>query len=81
MVRRDVDAAQRELGLRVREARLARGMSLEEAASAAGLSWGFLADLERGRRAASLAALARVAAALDVTVVQLLASVDAYARR
>lgn len=65
----------------MREARLARGMSLEDVASDAGLSWGFLADLERGRRAASLAALARVAAALDVTVVQLLASVDAYARR
>lgn len=81
VARQEVDDAQRQLGHRLRELREEAGLRLEDVAEAAGLSWGFVGDVERGRRAASLAVLVRWADALDVTVVDVLDSIPAYARR
>lgn len=81
MARQKVDDAQRQLGRRLRDLRERADLRLEDVAEEAGLSWGFVGDVERGRRAASLAALARWADALGTTVVDVLDGIPAYGGR
>ena len=59
-------------GARVREARSARGLTLEELATAAGISRATLSNLERGEHSPSLNAATDVARALGVSLSQLL---------
>lgn len=63
----------RGLGRRVRDARLARGMSRKVLAAASGVSERYLAQLEAGLANASVLVLEHVARALDVAAAQLLA--------
>jgi transcriptional regulator with XRE-family HTH domain len=56
------------VGLRVRQLRKVRGRSLKELALRAGLSVGFLSQVERGLSSVSVRALARIAEALDVGI-------------
>jgi transcriptional regulator with XRE-family HTH domain len=56
------------VGLRLREARQKKGMSLAQVAAKAGLSRSFLSKAERGLAAASLSSLVQWAAALEVSV-------------
>ncbi len=54
------------LGDRLRRARKARGLSIEQAANAAGITKSFLSRLERDGVAASVATLLRVCKAIDI---------------
>jgi len=60
------------LGPRLREARQARGMTLEQLAEASGLSRGFISQVERDAVSASVGSLFRICKALDTTVGALL---------
>ncbi len=62
-----------DLGERIREARLQRGLSLGDLAAVAHLSKGFLSQVESGRANPSLASLRSIAASLDVPVHRLVA--------
>jgi transcriptional regulator with XRE-family HTH domain len=68
-VRQDPVAA---FGERVRSARLARGLSQEELAEAAGLHRTYVGSAERGLRNVSLQNILRLAKALDVRPGELL---------
>jgi transcriptional regulator with XRE-family HTH domain len=56
------------IGRRVRELRRARGLTAEELASRAGLTAGFISQLERDLTSVSLASLARICDVLGVTI-------------
>ncbi|MEZ4563963.1 MAG: XRE family transcriptional regulator [Thermomicrobiales bacterium] len=64
--------ASARFGARVREARSQQGLTLEELASAAGISRATLSNLERGEHSPSLNAATDVARALGVSLAQLL---------
>src|SRR5436190_14713831 len=61
-----------QLGPQLRSARRRRGMSLAGLAAASGLSKGFVSQVENDKTSPSLDTLVRLAAALDLTVVDLL---------
>ncbi len=69
------------LGEAVRAARLARARTLRDLADASGLSIRFLSDLERGKGNISIARLAEVARALEVSLGELVAPLDAERTR
>lgn len=58
----------RAFGSSIREARLARGLSLQRVADAAGLSVGLLSQVERGISSPSVRVLRAICGALGVTV-------------
>ncbi|HAP32869.1 MAG TPA: transcriptional regulator [Firmicutes bacterium] len=62
------------LGERVRLLRQERGLSLQELAESAGLSYSYICEIERGLVKPSLRALRKTAAALNVPVNQIKAS-------
>lgn len=66
-----------EVGSRVRSLRHARGLALKDVAARAGLSTGFLSQLERGISSASIRVLARLADALDVGIAEIFGSIGA----
>jgi transcriptional regulator with XRE-family HTH domain len=68
----------RALALAVKELRARRGLTQEEVAHAAGVSRGYLGELEQGRRRASFEGVVRVARGLDVELREL---IDAYEAR
>ena len=61
-----------DVGLRVRQLRLERGMSQETLGAVAGLDRTYVSGLERGKRNPSLRTLARIAEGLGVTPAELL---------
>lgn len=60
-------------GQNVRERHRARGITLEAFADAVGLSYSYVGELERGRRNPTLKVVERIASALDVDPLILLA--------
>lgn len=62
-----------ELGARLRAIRTQRAQSLTETAARAGVSKGFLSQLERGQSGVSMATLRRLAAVLEIALPDLLA--------
>ena len=58
------------VGARLRELRRRRGLTVEQLAAAAGLTKGFVSQLERDATAPSLSSLARLCAALDVRLAE-----------
>jgi transcriptional regulator with XRE-family HTH domain len=58
-------------GRRVRELRLARGLSQEELAFKAGVHRTYLGSIERGERNPALKNIVAIAAALDVSLAEL----------
>ncbi|WP_204323984.1 helix-turn-helix domain-containing protein, partial [Stenotrophomonas maltophilia] len=58
----------REVGARIRALRQAKGLSLDTVAGKAGLSIGFLSQIERGLSSPSLKALASLADALGLPI-------------
>jgi ribosome-binding protein aMBF1 (putative translation factor) len=56
------------VGSNIRTCRANAGMTLEQLAEKAELSWPYLSEVERGRENISLDKLARLAQALDVTL-------------
>ena len=63
---------------RLRELRSERGLRLKDVAETAGISVPYLSDLERGRTNPSLETLQTLAGAYDITVHDLLESVEFY---
>jgi transcriptional regulator with XRE-family HTH domain len=61
---------------RLKEVRVLRDLTLKALAARTGLSVSYLSDMERGRTNPSLATLETLAAALDMTVLNLLTGVD-----
>ena len=57
-----------QLGVQVRELRLAKGETLQTLAEKTGLSLGYLSQSERGRSKLTVANLMRIARALDVNI-------------
>lgn len=66
------------LGRRLRELRLERGLTLRATAEAAGMSLPYLSEIERGRKLPSLDLLHHLAAALGLSTVQILEGVAPY---
>jgi XRE family transcriptional regulator, aerobic/anaerobic benzoate catabolism transcriptional regulator len=64
------------LGEAVRAARQGRAFTLKDLAETSGVSIRFLSDLERGKGNISIAKLAQVARALDVSLAELVAPLD-----
>lgn len=62
----------KRIGARLRAARVERKLTLEQVASAAGLTKGFLSQLERGESSASIASLLALCSVLDVSIAALL---------
>lgn len=60
-----------EMGARLRAARKARGLSTGQLATAAGVTRGFLSQLERGMTSASIATTVRICTALGIRVGEL----------
>ncbi|CAN5144097.1 hypothetical protein BH23CHL1_BH23CHL1_15790 [soil metagenome] len=60
------------IGLRIRELRLERGMTLDQLSRAAGISASHLSRLERGQAEPSFTVAAALAAQLDVSLNDLL---------
>lgn len=58
-------------GRSVREARAERGVSQEELAHLAQIDRSYMSSIERGEQNAGLISMARVAAALDITLSEL----------
>lgn len=61
----------RQLGMRIRQVRRARQVTLKDAATAAGVSESFLSQVERGMANPSVASLRRIADALDTPIAHL----------
>jgi XRE family transcriptional regulator, regulator of sulfur utilization len=61
---------------RLKEMRRARGFTLKGLAARTGLSVSYLSDLERGRTMPPLPTLQAVAAALEITILDLLTGVE-----
>jgi transcriptional regulator with XRE-family HTH domain len=59
------------IGSHLRAARLERKLTLQQAAAAAGLTKGFLSQLERGESSASITSLLALCAALDLNIAAL----------
>ena len=70
----------RALAIAVRELRARRGMTQEQVADAAGVSRGYLGELESGRRRPSFEGVVRVARALDIELVELIQTYEARLR-
>lgn len=68
-------ATLRTIGERLRQIRVARGMSLREAASSAGLSPSFISLVERGETEIAISRLIRLADSYDIVVADLLDNV------
>jgi XRE family transcriptional regulator, regulator of sulfur utilization len=66
------------LGQRLRTLRKERGLRLLDVAEAAVISVSYLNDLEHDRTNPSLKALARIAAALDLSAIQVLTGISPY---
>jgi transcriptional regulator with XRE-family HTH domain len=61
-----------QLGVRVRERRLARGFSLDALAAASGVSRSMISEIERGAKMPTVLVMARLATALGTTVSRLI---------
>ena len=70
----------RRLGARIRELRTMAKLSQERLGERAGVSYKFLGEVERGQGNPTIDTLARIAAALDVDITDLLAADAAVAR-
>lgn len=66
-----------ELAQRLKQLRIERGLTLEEVASRAGLTRGWLSKVENFRVTPSLPALSSIANILDVTLAELFEGLDA----
>lgn len=57
----------RKFGMRLREARKARGMAMDQLAEELGISYNYLSDLERGAKFPSVDMLIRIVSTLDIS--------------
>jgi len=76
---RSAQQLQENLGAHLRAARVERRLTLSEVASRAGLTKGFLSQLERGESSASIASLLALCDVLDVSIAKVLERASAVA--
>lgn len=74
---RSAQQLQEKLGAHLRAARLERRLTLSAVASQAGLTKGFLSQLERGESSASIASLLALCDVLDVSIAKVLEQASA----
>lgn len=74
--RRMAKDVSRPLGARLRALRDARGLTQAQLAEKVGISWHFVSSIERAEKGAPINTLAKLAAALDVTLSELFLGVD-----
>jgi transcriptional regulator with XRE-family HTH domain len=72
----DSDGRLRKLGMAIRAARLAKGVSQEALADAAGVDRSHMGKIERGERNVTLLNIGRIADALGISVAELMAAAD-----
>ncbi len=70
-----------KIGARLRSARMARELKLEQVAKSAGITKGFLSQLERDATAASVATLNRICGALQIRLGDLFDEMQAHVVR
>ena len=70
--RRVPSAARKLFGARLRAERHARHLTLEEVGQRADMAWNYVAQVERGERNVSIDNMAALAAALGVSLAELL---------
>lgn len=70
-----------ELGARLRALRDAAGLTVRDAAAAAGVSYGYLSEIETGRKLATLEALDRLCRSYGTLVVDALDGVYPWGAR
>ena len=75
-----ISLATRVLGERIRERRLALGLSQESLAELSDIHWTFLGQVERGRRNLSLHNLLKIASGLEVDPGELVSGLKAPER-
>lgn len=63
----DADESRKRFGIRLRELRLAAGLTQEQLAEAAELDRTYISSTERGRRNISLDAISQIASALGIS--------------
>lgn len=68
--------ARQEIGKRIKQLRISKGLTMKELAERAGMSAGYLSEVERGRSALSAEKLAALARCLGSTVDYLLTGVS-----
>jgi transcriptional regulator with XRE-family HTH domain len=68
-------------GVRLRELRLGRKLTLEQLAERADLHWTYVSGIERGRRDPGLRTLGRLAQGLGLPLADLLGGLDSPATR
>jgi transcriptional regulator with XRE-family HTH domain len=68
----DVDDVQSQFGERLREIRTRKGLSQEGLAAAAGLHRTYISSVERGERNVTLTTIEKLAAALGVSMTDLI---------
>jgi transcriptional regulator with XRE-family HTH domain len=73
MVRRDIHAARQTLARNLRRLRLARSLTQEDLANAAGLRQALISELEAGKLDVRLDTLSRLAITLDASMADLFA--------
>ena len=66
------------LGARLRDLRLEQGVALKVIAKRAEISLAYLSEVERGRKLPAIDVLARIADALNTSVVELLRGIRPY---
>ena len=72
----DQDKFSTNIGVKVRHARMVKGMTLRELAMAAGCSESLVSKIENGKSTPSLNMLQKIAKGLDITVGQMFAQAD-----
>lgn len=70
--RRPASAVRVQFGQRLREARHAQGLTLEDVAERADMNWSYIAQVERGTRNISIDNMAALAEALGIPLKDLL---------
>ena len=70
--------ARTRLGTRLKQWRQARRLTQEQLAEAAGLSYKFIGEIERGRGNPSVDTLSRLSQALDLDIVELFGPVESW---
>ena len=69
--------ARQNIGLRIKQLRISKGLTIKELAQKAHMSAGYLSEVERGRSALSAEKLAALAGCLGTTVDYLLTGISA----
>ena len=69
------------IGSALRDARISQGRTLRDVAASANISLGYLSEVERGQKEASAELLNAICGALDLNLIQVIATVQSSIER